>query len=341
MKVFITGATGFAGSHTALELMKYGHSVRLLARNPQALQQHFRKLGVVADDVVQADMTDAKAMRQAMRGCDGVVHAAALVDLNRKNADNTYRVNMQGVRAVVGGACELGIRHMVYVCSMSALGNTTADIITEDTQPAPPPNPYARSKQDADAYVRDLQRQGHRVQLVYPSAIIGPHDPKLCESNGGLVTFASSVVPLTSSGFQAVDVRDLAAAHRYLLEHMPQGDPENGRYIVGGNFYPWTELHSTLERVTGRAIRGIKVPGVVFRVMGGVLDAVRRVVPFNTRLTAESAQVMTQWVPASSDRYLKLSGNVFRSGDVTFSDALRSLAEDGYMQPKYAGKLLQ
>lgn len=340
MKVFVTGATGFAGSHTAIELLEHGHSVRLLARNPQALKQHFDRLGYTVDDIVQADMTDVDAMKQAMQDCDGVVHVAALVDLDPKNADRTYNINMQGVRAVVGGACALGLKHIVYVCSMSALATVDAEIVTENTTPAPPPNPYARSKQDADAYVRDLQRQGHPVQLVYPSAIIGPHDPKLCESNGGLITFASSVVPLTSSGFQVVDVRDLAVAHRYLLENPPQDNFENGRYIIGGNYYPWAELHAILQRITGRKIKGVKVPGVVFRVMGGMLDAVRRVLPFQTQLTAESAQVMTQWVPASSEKYLNRSGNTFRSGEETFGDALRSLAEDGYMPRKYVGKLL-
>lgn len=338
MKIFVTGATGFAGSHTAAELIRAGHSVRLLARRPQALHRHFQRLGLRADDVVQGDMTDAAAMRRAMQGCDAVLHAAAVVNLDPRQAAATYRINMDGVQAVVGGACELGIENIVYVCSLSALANTSAELITEDTRPDPPANPYARSKQDADAWVRGLQQQGQAVQISYPSAILGPDDPALCESNSGLIAFASQVVPVTSSGFQAVDVRDLAIAHRFLLEHPPVANHARARYIIGGNYYPWEELHQLLEQVTGRRVRRMSVPGSVFRFLGRSLDILRRVVPFSSKLTFESAELMTRWVPASSERYLQHSGNSFRSGAQTMGDALASLAAYGYMPAAFAGK---
>lgn len=331
MRVFITGATGFVGAHTALALLKTGHQVRLLVRNPEAARRYFAERGFTVDDLLVADIRDAEKIRPAMKDCDAVLHAAAIVALDPARALETYDNNVQGMKAVVGTACELGIRNIVYVSSLSALFWPDLPLTNEDTPLAPCKEPYSRSKRDSDEYVRELQAKGYPIQITYPSAVIGPDDPKLSEANHGLIAFVTKGLPLTSSGFQAIDVRDLAEAHRYLLEHPLTSDFEKGRYIIGGHFYPWKEFRMKIEAGLGRRVMAFQSPGAVLRGMGATVDALQKIIRFKTQVSAEAMSFVTQWSPADSTRYLQHSGLQFRRGEETFADAFRSMAKAGHL----------
>jgi nucleoside-diphosphate-sugar epimerase len=339
MKVFVTGATGFVGAHTTRALLDAGHELRLLVRNEDRVRRYLAAHGHRADDIVVADIRDRRAVRQSMSGCDAVFHAAAVVSLDPRKATETYDNNVGGMKTVIDSACDAGVRNIVYVSSLSVLFHPGLARIDETTPLASCKSPYSRSKRDGDEYVRGLQRQGIPIQMTYPSGVMGPDDPKLCESNYAILAFISQMLPRTSSGLQAVDVRDLAAAHRYLLEHPLTRDFEDGRYIVGGNFYRWEELRDLLEGILGRRIHSPRMPGALLRAMGSITGFVQKIVAFETHMSAEAMAYVTQWPPADSGKFLRRSGLRFRPGKETFADAIHWLAEAGHLKPQYAGKL--
>ncbi|NRB36910.1 MAG: NAD(P)H-binding protein [Pseudomonadales bacterium] len=111
MKIFITGATGLIGAHTTLELL----AVRLLVRNPKAVEGYFSALGYNVDDLVVSDMQDKEAVNQSMIGCDAVVYIAAIVDSDARNAKVTESTHLKSIDSVVLSACELGIKKVLYI----------------------------------------------------------------------------------------------------------------------------------------------------------------------------------------------------------------------------------
>ncbi len=344
MRVFLTGASGFVGAHSALALLEAGHEVRLLVRQPAPVKAYFTSRGhaVGGDgpvDLTMADMRDTAAVRAAMSGCDGVLHAAATVSLDPRRAQETYETNVQGVRSVIGTAAEVEVRTIIHVSSVSVLFQPKAEVITEATPLTTAGSAYSRSKRDAESYVRELQAQGCPVQISYPSAVVGPDDPKLSAANRGLAQFVSKAPPNTSTGFQIVDVRDLARAHRCLLEDDPPATPAQARYIVGGHYLPWPELGRTLEELTGRRRRSPRVPGSMLRGMGSLADRLRRVFPTEHELGAEAMAYVTQWVPADSGRLVERTGLPFRPVTDTLQDAIRWLAQTGHVRPEHAGTL--
>lgn len=338
MKIFITGASGFVGAHSALELLARGHQVRLLVRSPRGVGEYFSRHGHVVDDFVIGDMRDGALIASSMRGCDAVLHAAALVSVDPRRADEIYRNNVAGIEAVIGTACRLGIARIVYVSSLSVLFQKGIDIIDEQVRLGEPTEAYARSKRDCDVHVRAMQDRGCPVQMTYPAGIIGPDDPRLSEANFAVASFLKAV-PQTSSGIQFVDVRDLAIAHRYLLENMHEGSFESARYIAGGHYFAWSDLHATLERLTGRAILAPRVPGKVLRAVGSLTDGLRKLIPFQTHMTREAMGYVTEWVPADSRRVLAQAGMRFRSAEETFTDTIRWLASAGHIPVRLAGRL--
>lgn len=335
MKVFLTGATGFVGAHSALALLEAGHELRLLVRDAAFAKRYFAERGHELNDVVVGDMCDAAAIRQAMQGCDAVLHAAAVVSLDPTKAQQTYDANVGGMKAVIGTACELGIKSIVYVSSVSALFDPRLATMDESTPLASAREPYSLSKRDSDEYVRQLQARGFPVQITYPAAIVGPDDPRLSEANKGVIAFVSEAIPRTSTGFQCVDVRDLAQAHRYLLENPPQGDAQQARYIIGGHYYPWHALHQLLQPMVAKKIPHPPIPGWFMRMLGTVMDLLKKRVPFESHISSESMAFATQWCVADSQKYLAATGYHFRSGQQTFADTIHWLVEAGHLDRKY------
>jgi nucleoside-diphosphate-sugar epimerase len=339
VKVFCTGATGLVGSHTALALLAAGHELRLLVRDETAARAWFEARGRSIDRFTTVDIRDQAALQDAMAGCDAVFHAAAAVSLDPRQARETYDTNVGATRAVLGAARGLGIRNLLYVSSVAAFFQPGLAGIDESAPLGDVSEPYSRSKRDSEEYVRGLQRQGVPVQITYPVAVVGPDDPKLSAANRGLATFVGQMLPRTTTGFQCVDVRDLAQAHLWLLERPPTRDFENARYIVGGHYYPWDELRQRLEALLGRRIFSPRVSPRLLRLMGATADRIKKLVPFETQISTESMAINTQWPPADASRFVARSGIRFSSGEETFGDTIRWMVEAGHIPRTKAGRL--
>lgn len=328
MRVFVTGATGLVGAHTALELLNHGHQVKLLVRNRDTAERYFRQRGFDTIEYVVGDMLDAARVKKGLSGCDGVIHAAAAVDLNAKNAAQTRHNNLNGMRSVIDAAVSLGIPKIIYVSSLSVLFQPNARI-DETTALTSSDSAYTKSKSLCESYVRDLQARGEPVTIVYPSSVYSPHDPKLAESNSALTRFIKSIVPITSSGMQFVDARDLARAKRLLLEKPNAEDMTDERYMIGGHFVPWREFADLLESAHGSKLTRLPVPGPVFRFLGLSFDLARKLVPIEYPISREAMAFVTQFPVADSSKIINEVGLDFRPPRQTFKDTLDYFKQNG------------
>jgi nucleoside-diphosphate-sugar epimerase len=290
--------------------------------------------------VVTADIGDQAALQRVMDGCDAVFHAAAAVSVDPRRAREMYTTNVGGTAAVLGAASVLGIDNLLYVSSVAVFFHRGTPGVDESTPLADVSEPYSRSKRDSEAHVRGLQQRGLPVQITYPVAIVGPDDPKLSVANRAVATFVGQALPRSTTGFQAVDVRDLAQGHLWLLTHPPGNDFAAARYIIGGHYLPWDELRLRLETLTGRRLFSPRVSPSLLRGMGATADRIKRVVPFETQISAEAMAINTQWPPADSSRFLATSGLRFRSPEETFGDTIRWMVEAGHLPRRKAGKLI-
>jgi nucleoside-diphosphate-sugar epimerase len=242
MRVLVTGGTGFIGSHTTVALLEAGHEVCLLARDPAKLEGVFGAHGLAVPDHRVGDIGDAASVRRALAGCE---------------AREVLETNPRGVENVLGGALELGLSRMIYMSSLGALFRPNQPLVSAEVPVVPGEAAYARSKSDAELIVRRLQDQGAPIRTVYPAAVLGPDDPTLSPANQALRTFVRYLAFSSSSGFQFVDVRDLATVQARLLEL--EGVP--GRHIAAGHFLRWHEFADAIVAVTGVRQRRLSVPG--------------------------------------------------------------------------------
>ncbi len=323
MRVLITGGTGFVGGWTAKAVADAGHSVRFLVRNPDRLHTSVAQLGVDVSDFSVGDIIDRVSVRQALQGCDAVVHSAALVATDPRQTNEMLTTNMQGAQNVLGQAVELGLDPIVHVSSFTALFHPNLETMTADLPVVGGADGYGTSKAQVDIYARGLQDAGAPVNITYPGMVLGPPVGNQYGEVGEGVKAALQmhVIPGRGGGWLIVDVRDLAALHAALLE--PGRGPR--RYTAGGHRVPPTELATMLGEVACTTMVAVPIPDTALRVAGAVLDKAGRFLPFDTPFTSAGMQYYTQ-IPASDDSPSEQElGITYRDPYETMADTIAAL----------------
>jgi nucleoside-diphosphate-sugar epimerase len=333
MKVMVTGATGFVGSHAVEALLAAGHAVRLLARSPEKVAEVLGPRGIEVPEVVAGDVADAAAVAEALRGCDAVLHTAAVM----YGDGRVLSSNVDGARNVLGIAHELGLDPILHVSSIVAFFPLRGPAITVDDPVGSLTTTYGRSKAEGEHIARALQATGAPVVTIYPSGVYGPRDPGLGETTKGLRDCVRWVWPWTSSAISIVDVRDVARIIVAALE--PGRGPR--RYMAGGHLLSFVEQAQLCERLTGTRLRRVPSPPFLLRGLGFILDLVRKLVPFEYPLTYEAALMIDQNVPFDSRATVEELGVAFRPIEETFADTLRWLYEAGHIGARCAGRLAE
>jgi len=333
----VTGGTGFAGSHTVRKFIELGHSVRLLVRDREKVRRVFDPfdIGFDAADVIEGDIVDESAVLRAMQGCDAVFHGAALVDMRRSMAEKILATNRRGVELVVGGAVKRGLPSIVYVSSMGVFFEPGSGPLHLEMPIASGTTAYGQSKAEAEHQIHRMQRDGAPIRVSYPTGILGPDDPGLSEGNHALYIFFKQSGINTSSGFQIVDVRDLAELHAKLLE-LPEAPH---RYIAAGPMLDWPKTYALLEEITGVRVRQPSIPGALLRAFGSIGDVVKNVYDFSYPLTRDAMEYATQWPGCSGERTTRELRLEFRSARETYSDTLRWMFAAGHLGAEHVGKL--
>ena len=338
MRVLVTGGTGFIGAHTAAGLVRAGHDVRLLVRDPKRIETTVGRLDAGAMDHVVGDITDRASVEAALDGCDAVVHCAAAVSTERKRAAETFRTNTQAAENVLGTAVKLGLDPIIHVSSVTALFRPGLPSLTGDLPVAEPDSSYGRSKAAADRYARSLQDAGAPVVITYPGAVMGPPaGTSFGEANDSMAGFLRfGVAPVNQGGLSIIDVRDCADIH--VAACVPGHGPR--RYVCGGHLLWIPQFGAVVAELTGRRFVVVPLPGAVLRGLGRLIDAAVRFVPIPVGLTHESSVYLTQWVPTDDQPVFDELGVGYRDVNETIADTMRAMVGAGLLPASRAGRLM-
>lgn len=259
MKVFLTGATGFVGSHVARAYLEAGANLRLLTRatsNRSALD------GMPAEIVV-GDLRSPETLRTAIRDCEVVVHVAADYRLWVTNPEEMMAANVAGTRELLRLAREEGVAKVVYTSSVATMGFLTDGTIVDEESPvdlAAMIGHYKRSKYLAEQEAMAAARSGQHVMILNPTTPIGADDSKPTPTGRIVVDFLNRKFPAyVDTGLNLVDVREVARMH---VDALDRGRPGE-RYILGGENLTLKQILDRLSALTGLPSPRVKVPHAV------------------------------------------------------------------------------
>jgi len=269
LKAFVTGATGFVGSHVARVLAEQGAELRLLVRsssNPRNIQE------LKAERVV-GDLCDPASLEKAMAGCDVVFHVAADYRLWIRDPDRMYRANVEGTRAILDAARKNRVRRVVYTSSVATMGFTSNGHPADENSPVSLDNMighYKRSKFMAEELAIAAGRGGMDVVVVNPTTPVGEQDIKPTPTGRIVVDFLKKKFPAyVDTGLNLVDVDERARGHVAALEKGTSGE----RYILGGENLTLKQILDKLAAITGLPSPRVRVP-YLMALATGVVDEV-------------------------------------------------------------------
>ena len=189
MKIAITGATGFVGSHLTNRLIGEGHEVVRLARRARSIE----------DEIVTTDLSDEKQLSAAFAGCNAIAHCAGI---NREIGEQTYeRVHVVGTRNVVEAAKAAGVEKIVLMSFLRARPDCGSA--------------YHESKWQAEEIVRD---SGLDYTVIKAGVVYGRGDHMLDHLSHALQTFPIfGLVGMKQQSFRPLAVDDLVHVMRGAL----------------------------------------------------------------------------------------------------------------------------
>ncbi len=336
MRVLVTGATGYVGAHSVKALTDAGHRVRLLVRDPAKARAVLTPLGVGRLDCARGDMTDEASVVAAMKGCDAVLHCAAVVSTNPRRADEMLQANPQGAALVIGHAVRQGLDPIVHVSSIAALLTPGATELRADMPLGTLDSGYARSKAAAERCAREWQDKGAPVVITYPGSVAGPPaGPVTGEAVSGVVAnLKLGALASPDAAWTVIDARDLGALHAALM--VPGLGPR--RFMCGGHYVRMDEFAAELRRLTGREFPVLPLPGALLRGLGWAADAIGRVVPVEGSMSHEAMVCYTQIPPTDDSAVARQLGVRWRPFAETLRAAMQSAHDAGLVTEAQLGK---
>lgn len=252
----VTGGAGFIGRHLVRLLRGRGEQVRVL---------DLERLSLDGVESIQGSILDRDTLRRALRGVDRVYHLAADPNLWASDKHHFDRVNHQGTRILLEEAARCDIERFVHTSTESILAGVgrRSDPMQTAIDGAHPlrledmPGPYCRSKYLAEQAALQACTQGLPVVVVNPTLPVGPEDIHITPPTRMLLGFLNRTTPAyLNSGFNLVDVRDVALGHFLAAERGRIGE----RYVLGGTNLMLGELLQMLRELTGIAMPRLRVP---------------------------------------------------------------------------------
>lgn len=321
--VFLTGGTGFIGSHLAEALVAQGHTVRCLIRSRP------KWLDGLEIEPVPGSLHDREAIEEGCRGADRVYHLAGVTRAPDMATFRRHNVQATQLLLEVLADRKPPPARVVLASSLAAVGRG-ADVVATETDPLRPVSSYGRSKAQMERMAwtyTDLP-----VTVVRPPAVYGPRDRDVLEylrwmDRGFFPVVGSTRAPRVS----LVHVRDLVDG---FLRAGTRPRAENETYFLGGvRPLAWAEVRDVAEPALGRDVRLVRLPGLIVQAAGTAAELWGRLTgthpPFNRDKAREIRLACTACSSEKAERELGYAPRI--DIDVGIADTVRWYRERGWL----------
>lgn len=294
MKILITGAAGFIGSHLVDLLLEEGvpvNRLRLLIPTGESL----KNLPKEKFDIVRGDIRDKKVIKKAMQGIDIIYHLAARIDFDGKSYEEYEIINVEGTQNLLDECINKKIKKFVFFSSIGVFGLPAGigNIVNWDEKhPKTYTNFYGQSKLEGEERVVEAyEKWGIPYAIIRPASVYGPREqgPTLALykaiKNNQFIMIGNGL-----NKMHYVYVKDLVKAAR-LAEQSPK---KSGDYIIAGA-EPETlrEIVKFISASIDKKVPNFYIPKNIALPLSYVLNSIGRLLGIKSPLFPSRVKTMT------------------------------------------------
>lgn len=260
MKAFVTGGTGFIGSHLADHLIKSDEfdEIKCLVRSSE------KWLADKPVTVVKGDLNSLSVLQDALTDVDVIFHLAGVVSAPTK--EHFVQANVDATENLVRIAGKAGITNIVILSSLAAAGPSSGSPKTE-SDPMQPVSMYGESKMLMEQKIHEIAGNGMSIKVLRPPAVYGPREDQIY-TLFKIMTYG--VTPIVGDGtspkLSMVYVSDVISGIEKASRLKDEGF---FTYFISGQITCWKEIKQISETVLGKKSFALKLnPGLVKKVAG-------------------------------------------------------------------------
>ena len=266
MKAFVTGGTGFIGSHLVEALInsdKYSE-VRCLVRSTEKWLEglDYKK--------INGDLQNLQALSDGLEGADVFFHIAAIVKAPTKK--EFRHANVEATEDLVRLAQKKGVKNMVILSSLAAAGPSNGSPKTE-SEPMNPVSMYGESKKEMEARVQNASQKNDSIKIIRPPAVYGPREDQIYSF---FQSFSKGFCPIVGDGnnprLSMVYVDDLVNGIMKAAQKKETG--VHTYFISGEGTHSWNEIRGITSKVMGRKALAIKIKPKLVKKAAAVIENV-------------------------------------------------------------------
>jgi nucleoside-diphosphate-sugar epimerase len=248
VKVFVTGGTGFIGSHVVRLLRERGDDVVALVRS----REKGAELESLGAELVEGDLSSSDVIRAACEDSDATIHGAAIykVGIPKGDREEMHEANVRGTERVLDAAWQAGVGRILYVSTINVFGNTRGEVVDESYRRPPGDwlSVYDETKWLAHQAAVERAEKGAPIVIVQPGGVYGPGDHS---EVGNVIDQTRSgklkAIPFAGMGLNLIHVEDAARGILLALDKGQVGES----YVLGGQIATMRDLVEAVARVEG------------------------------------------------------------------------------------------
>lgn len=325
MKIFITGATGFIGSHLVKRLATTEHELFCLVRTTS----HVGELEEQGVTLIRGDVTDKDSLLKGMTGCEWVINLANLYSFWEPDKQVFSDVNVAGTRNVMECALEAGVTKVVHISTGGIYGKPADCPFTEESPVGPVRfSEYFRTKYEGDLIAWELyEKKGLPLVMIYPTAVLGPGDPKATGRYiQDLIHRRLPARVFDDTLFTFVHVRDVAEA---IVRAAERENNIGEKYLVGKHQLSWREINQMVSEISGVPLPKIHLPDFLAMVNARLLTLVANLIkkPPMWGMAIDQIRTMKQGFRVDGSKAEKELGITYTPIRVALEEAIASYRE--------------
>jgi dihydroflavonol-4-reductase len=335
--ILVTGANGFLGRNLIDELYKRKHKIRAFVGPGNT--EHFLE-GKVAQ-ILHGDILDAACMQDAARGCEAIIHAAAITSIWPPRNQLQRRINIAGTANILEAAKTAGVKRVVYVGSATSFGYGTKDNPGDENSEyrgADYGLDYFDSKYEAQKLVLQAAKRGDvPAVVVNPTYMFGPYDAKPGSGTLILGIYHQKLPGGGTGGRNYASVKDVVVGLANALEKGSIGEC----YILGNENLNYAELYEKISGVIGKPASKRTWPvwlGKFVGLAGSIYGRVFNVMPALTLILVKLALSEHYYSPRKAVEALEMPQTPI---ETAIDEAMEWFRDNGYLDLQFLKERVQ